>query len=719
MAPVVVGDVMTATARKFATLGGDGQDAQFEQMFSQLAHAYTAAKAPSLEPFEIGFQLLERTDDGTRAAGVTGYVMGTQLLLAPVFWLRGQIKGTELLWLDSAKTFVPLKDNWLNYLQQRKPLEIGDTMPKDLRRLGVRQPVMSNYKVGHDRTAAWLRDLATPPIPKTATDAMLAALAIPPSGKLLPRFVRTLGKQARAALGGLLAQAPALVAGAAKIYGPELRAAVHDAELDVPPALDLRTLGDAPPVSKVAVTAAADGQFTLGHVKYAVSDTRTDAEVATAYRVASSTRLFNPQRSGIYDVLMHEPAGLRKCFVAVQAETLCPHPGCDAALVVDLDAADRRWARAPVSNVWATRQYEAAEYDAWLQQQPELRDIDVGATALLLTPQRALGVLRVRLPLSRNTYDIYGAWGIDAERMRIDNEVGRQPRFDQDTLRVAPDVRYIRLAGSYPDTAEFVPQSHPTLDQLLAKYARLALFTAGTEITAKTAAGQQTWASPLGALTSLMTDYGLRHDDARALLADAARTGQTSVVVKRAYELPTSFRYGPVNDILATAPEGMAPIMGGDSVTVREARQDKAPIDIPREFRQPKPVHEQDVARVASGIAQLAALAADRGQRDVFDAGALVAMLRTMRDEDLIDRSIPTLAAAMSEVGSLIYKFFWHQDDFAERFGDDEMPEMEDAFRNLFEALGDTVLKLRQKTVAGGTDMARLGVSLGDLAGAS
>ncbi len=54
-----------------------------------------------------------------------------------------------------------------------------------------------------------------------------------------------------------------------------------------------------------------------------------------------------------------------------------------------------------------------------------------------------------------------------------------------------------------------------------------------------------------------------------------------------------------------------------------------------------------------------------------------------------------------------------------QRFGDDEMPEMEDAFRNLFEALGDTVLKLRQKTIAGGTDMARLGVSLGDLAGAS
>ena len=715
---------------KFATLGGDGQDAEFEKMFSQLAHAYTAAKAPSLEPYEIGFQLLERTEDGHRAAGVTGFVMGTQLLLAPVFWLSGKIKGTELLWVDSARTFVPLKDNWLNYIQQRKPLEIGDTTPKDLRRLGVRQPVMSNYK--HARTAAWLQSLAAEPQPlpsaavaamKTAFERGAAAAAV---GDLVPRFLRTLGKRATVVANRLLDNAPALVAKAAAVYGSDLRAALQDAAQDVPQPLNLRGIRPPEPACKLAVT-TGDGPHTLGHTKYAVADERPADTLTKAYRDAGSTRLFNPPTSGLYDILTHEPAGIRKCLVVLPADfpPQCSAHGCSRALVVDLDSSQRPFCRQPLNELWAVKQYADDEFSAWASKLPAIADVDTGVVLVLAFPEarRLYGPLRTGLERSAGTFELWAAAGIltAAERMRIDSEGGRALRTDNDTLFVPPAARYLvidtRDGASAKSWDTLVPQSHPTLAQLLAKYARVSVFVDGQDVTIKTAAGTDRYQTPFKALEALMRDHALPHEPARELLDTAGRVGQASAMLKRAAPIPTGYRFGPADDVLGESPESSTPIMGGDSITTRANRSDASPIDVPNEEPERKTLQDHDVNRVDSA-AQLAMLAAGRGQRDVFDAATLVTMLRTMRDEDLIDRSIPTLAAAMGEVGALLYKFFWHQDDFAERFGDDDMPDMEDALRNLLEGLGDMVLKLRQKTIAGGTDVARLGVSLNDLAGA-
>ena len=106
---------------KVAELGGDGQDAPFEQSFSNLAHAYLRDKAPTLLDHEIGFQLLDRNQENTKAVGVFAFKVGSQSLFAPVFFLQGDLKGHELLYLKSQDMFVPLKENWLNYILNRKP----------------------------------------------------------------------------------------------------------------------------------------------------------------------------------------------------------------------------------------------------------------------------------------------------------------------------------------------------------------------------------------------------------------------------------------------------------------------------------------------------------------------------------------------------------------------------------------------------------------------
>ena len=46
--------------KKFADIGGDGENDSFEQAFSNLAHPYIQQSAPNVEPYELGFQMLER-----------------------------------------------------------------------------------------------------------------------------------------------------------------------------------------------------------------------------------------------------------------------------------------------------------------------------------------------------------------------------------------------------------------------------------------------------------------------------------------------------------------------------------------------------------------------------------------------------------------------------------------------------------------------------------
>lgn len=130
---------------KSAELGGDGRDGQFEQAFSNLAHAFLKDKAPSLLDYEVGFQLMERNDDNTKAVGVFGFKVGPQWLYAPMFFLSGDLKGHELLYIKAQDQFVPLKENWLNYLLQRRPNVLGRDVQPNLQQLGVLSPDLQAF----------------------------------------------------------------------------------------------------------------------------------------------------------------------------------------------------------------------------------------------------------------------------------------------------------------------------------------------------------------------------------------------------------------------------------------------------------------------------------------------------------------------------------------------------------------------------------------------
>ena len=59
-----------------------GGNPNFERSFADLAYAHLKDKAPKLLDFLVGFQVMDKNDDETKAAGVFGFQVGKQWFYA-------------------------------------------------------------------------------------------------------------------------------------------------------------------------------------------------------------------------------------------------------------------------------------------------------------------------------------------------------------------------------------------------------------------------------------------------------------------------------------------------------------------------------------------------------------------------------------------------------------------------------------------------------------
>jgi hypothetical protein len=110
---------------KFGEVAAGPNSTELERALAQMAESHISSKAPLLSRYLLGFQMLKKREDETRACGIFAYKVGTELVYIPVFCLNGELYGQELMYLVSKDQFVPSDEKWVNYLLSRKPLEPG------------------------------------------------------------------------------------------------------------------------------------------------------------------------------------------------------------------------------------------------------------------------------------------------------------------------------------------------------------------------------------------------------------------------------------------------------------------------------------------------------------------------------------------------------------------------------------------------------------------
>jgi len=89
----------------------------FERAFSAIGFAYLREHAPRLMDFMVGFQVVDKSEDGTRSAGLFGFQPPNgKLVYVPVLFVDDELKGHDTFWLADDDKFVPVCEEWVDAL---------------------------------------------------------------------------------------------------------------------------------------------------------------------------------------------------------------------------------------------------------------------------------------------------------------------------------------------------------------------------------------------------------------------------------------------------------------------------------------------------------------------------------------------------------------------------------------------------------------------------
>lgn len=767
---------------KDAAIGGRGDDASFEQAFSNLAHAYLRDAAPKLLEHEIGFQLLDRNRENTKAVGVFAFKLGSQWLYAPVFFLNGDLKGHELLYIKNQDMFVPLKENWVNYLVNRKPSILGSGIDKNLTQFGQRQPdftQLSRSPAKFGSAQPTLKEMMTavmPTLAKTAT--MNTALAFQELGQSLN--LATFLKEARLTTIDMLVKscqyAPHLAEAIDEFHGLDIikeavavakareaqatkQAGVLDSAPEKPKAQSSLKIVTYETTLQTGLPAgySEEDQEKLLNDGVLIKDERGDDQVSVPYSIQTEKKLFNPTESGLYELVV-KPGDIERCYVAVHP--MGASKRTNFVTVVRVDGTPD-WLNTRADQVFAVSRVEGDEFDTWYDALPEANSVSKSGRYMAIN-KRGDGTVPFRVLREYGTSDYgttayevhledhnkYPARGSisdccytdplnydkyrDGVRLHLNGKQGSSLRSSMGDIFVPEGYKLLKVSKGEDDVEDAKDQDAcdcgksdpPALMPGNLADAQLMLLqkTSSLEVyhNGTEVTLNQINMTPREALVFLVAREGLREKAAREILARARTRRKFSCQIKRAGD-PYG---GPmmINNA-PTAPADPGPVMGGEtimgtSIPTQLGIDVGVPVPGMSASQTDRNVYNPNTNLDTKAINHVMN-AAQSGQREVFDTAMIGTMLRAVRDDGLVDRYMGELTKGLDKLGRIMFMFYWHGDRFADRYGKSDMPELEDSLRNAFEMLGDVILFLKQKTIEPYPEEQSQDVDLGSVANAS
>jgi hypothetical protein len=115
---------------------------QYEDDFGTLAYQFVQDRAPALLPYLIGFEIVDRNEDGSKAVGIFGYKVDDDFYYVPAFFLNNQVRGVDMILNKKTNQFIPLTEKWIDFVIDRHSVSMGG--PADSRvRDTMRNPDLS------------------------------------------------------------------------------------------------------------------------------------------------------------------------------------------------------------------------------------------------------------------------------------------------------------------------------------------------------------------------------------------------------------------------------------------------------------------------------------------------------------------------------------------------------------------------------------------------
>lgn len=704
---------------KQAAIGGKGLDLPYEQALANIARVYVQDRAPSLMDYEIGFQLLDRNEEGDRAVGILAFRVGKRNAFVPIFFLHGRLKGHDILYLPDQDLFVPLLEGWVNTLMGQQERKIGDVTTRE-RLNEIQQPNLypfrgSQYKAAMLQHPVWgqaIRKLA-----KVLAGDMHREIEHIKQAINLPLACKYAGLSGLENLVSFFRRYPQVAAVLREKYGSldfveEGIKAARQRRIKAASVLSRQTVGRLPrrlivngklvqPQKRANVQVIFREQRTiiralplddverikLGDDGFLIRDSRPESEKPKLEKVDRFPEVTGVSDPGVYDVVdtFDSPEPTRslvlpgvqspgKTLAVVVPEGSKSGYLCDTGNLLRL-AGDSKgdWRDKLRSFPKVTEGVPRAQFAVVCE-----RNGKVHGMVLWGCDSQGPGEARVMFH-SSGPRNIHDPKPDRASRSLVIRD-GRTIATTEDAVYVPADARVIPLEE---DAVRSVKRSSHRFDLSVQRLDNSTFL-----INEKKANLRQL-------VETLVYRYGLGEREVKQVIKEAGTRGNpTWFRVKQAID-STYMGYGggaalpPTEGVPGSPVAGMLGFLGPSQQPLSQTTLDRS---LPISSNKPQPELEPTERATLQRAMQT-------GQKEVIEAGSLLALLDRSDPTSIIEEVMPSWIKAMSGAGRVLFMLRWHMPAFADRFGKRDLPEVEDWLQNLFELLGKAVLYFKEKTI--------------------
>ena len=713
------------------------KDAVAEAFAQQAYSAIENRTGPLMhDPYLLGFEIVDRNERNNRLIGAFAFRAGRELVLAPVFFLNGNIKGQCLLYRKTKDQFVPN-----NKTQVRAILAKADTGeqghsvdPRSARQATMEFDTRALAEPYKRASAAGAENR------ELIMDLWKSACACAAGHKDVP--TRPLFKQFLVDHPDFQEKAASLVKtdhsfAESLVVSRALEADVNVKEAAAPAVPKLRLITDIPENDVELFKSASDSLFKRG---YAIEDNRPQERLMEAFVEGRTDEYLRTTPHHPIDWVIdhnHEPV---KVLVAPEAGSGRSARYIMLALEGKAKGSYKRY-RDEVKAVFTD--------DKIVNSSEDLSE----ELAKLGDDKPKAGGKYLLFSVSRGKYHSYGSFNVkkvdtdgdvttvhygygDAKLIqRADLEETLEADLHRDYGKIpvmGSDVRWIKLpskdkkeisdAGDPVDDCCDPPSNLTPLDpddlwnMVIRKSARaeVKMGKSAGQVYARANGRTVQLASPKISAMKLAS-LGLTVDDAHEI-TDRVFAGEeitfliTPPIDKIAH---TWYEREPdmENDFVSTGFDSdlQIPIDDMSGVPVFYPTRTSSPtreasnwLDArdpgPKGYSPEDHIDDEDLFAMTNPAQQLSQLAATSGMDHLIDHGALGSLVKTFDAVALATSFLDDLEKGVDRLGRIVFLILWKPNDFSERFGEDDLPDLENSLVAAFEKHGDLVLDLRQRS---------------------
>lgn len=730
-------------------------DSMVERAFMDQAYQFLANKASTLmkDPHRLGFEVVSKNDKNTRMVGIFAFRVGDNLLYVPVFFLNGEIKGSDLLYRHDTKTFVPLTEDWVKYIISKTTRELGRSINK---KDNNRSPKSIN-----------LRDIAYPP--NYAKSASVTSLVedLKKNGELLKRFIlEDGGLPSIEKIASWMSESFEFSDKLVKLVpeecwmppnlGEKIATEKSASVGEVKPTLIL-SVGGISALDKVPEADRADSITNMSKKGYDLWDDR-DPKTVPVYKSVSE-EMTEAKDAGMYKIIMMD-GSYKDAFVAAKSDVNIS----DAS---DNDSAKCCGSIGPAgygyTNPYHMQQRETvivftdgssleSYAPAFGQMEKDLNQMVIDEESVLKTDMSAGSTYRIFDPeagtmsepvhcVSSSTkagikiYKVYKNYSTEITLRQNEDLQSNNLKLGQ----MGKDIFFIKIDTSeckkqensgYADGEDryYVYAQRPSMaigsstglkDWVLGSGIKEAsILVSDDSFSFRTGPRQQTPYMPrVSMAVKLAADIGIHAAVVEELLDEAVANGKAEFLyddtTEKSASYQTDIRFSqvpafrtsrdPQFNVDMDTPQSYvlrnsSSIMSSNANLVPKQRVgDAYDPGMGKDTQDDGDGLPRDVI-MNSSPEQLAQYAQNDDVPHVFEHGLVGTLVQTFDSVAMVDKYLPDMEEGLDRLGRILFLIYWKPRDFEDAYGSDDMTNLENQILSNFKSYGELVLDLTKKS---------------------